>query len=51
MYQYLADICSVLFIFVRPKTSKTASILKCIETNKVKREHYLMRQNNTIYFV
>ena len=28
--------------------SKTASILNYIETNKVKKEHYLIRQDNTI---
>ena len=33
----------------RPKTSKTASILKWIETNMVKTECYLMRQDNTIH--
>ena len=27
----------------QPKTNKTASVLKQIETNKVKEEHYLMR--------
>ena len=31
----------------QPKTDKTASILKYIETNKVKKERYLMRQANT----
>ena len=32
-----------------PKTRKTASVLEYIEINKVKKEHYLMRQDNRIY--
>ena len=31
------------------KTRKTASVLNWIETNKVKKERYLMRRGNTIY--
>ena len=31
----------------QPKTGMTASVLKYIETNKVKKECYLMRQANT----
>ena len=33
----------------RPKTDKTASVLKYIETNKVKKECYLIRQDNKTY--
>ena len=33
----------------RPKTSKTASVLKWIKTNKVLKELYLIGQYNTIY--
>ena len=36
-------------LFERPKTSKTASVLKWIETNKVWKERYLMKQDNTIH--
>ena len=31
-----------------PNTDKTASILNQIETNQVKKERYLIRQDNTI---
>ena len=37
-------------LFARPKTSKTTSILKWNETNKVKKEHYLMRQREREMF-
>ena len=30
---------------LRPTASKTASVLNLIETNKVKKEHYLIRQD------
>ena len=33
----------------RPKTSETAGVLNYIETNKVKKKSYLIRQDNTIY--
>ena len=33
-------------LYKGPKTDKTASILKKIETNNVKKERYLMRQDN-----
>ena len=32
-----------------PKTSKAASVLNWIETNKVNKERYLMRKDKTIY--
>ena len=37
----------MLFLELRPKTSKTASILNKIKTKKVKKELYLIRQDNT----
>ena len=33
----------------RPKTSKTASVLKWIDTNSVLKERYIIGQHNTIY--
>ena len=49
-FAFLAGIF-VYFLFIiifmrRPKTSKSAGILKWIEIYKVKKEHYLMRQDN-----
>ena len=35
---------------IRPKTSKTASVLNYIETNKVTKESYLIRQYNIQIF-
>ena len=32
-----------------PNTIKTACVLNMIKTNKVKKEHYLIRQDNTRY--
>ena len=37
------------FSLIKPKTSKTASIPYQIETNKVKQDCYLLRQDSTIY--
>ena len=34
---------------IKPKTSKTVSVLNQIETNKVIKECYLIRQDNIIY--
>ena len=30
-------------MYLRPETSKTASVLNYIETNEVEKEHYLIR--------
>ena len=37
------------FNFWGPNTGKTANVLKYIETNKVKKEHFYIKQYNTIY--
>ena len=50
-FLYGIFVLTLFFIYLlkKLKTCKTANVLNYIETNKVKKNRYLIKQDNTIY--